>query len=291
MKHLISKFHIITVLTALTILPLSSCGRHTTGSTTQSIIVSVEPLRTIVSAVAGPQWEVSSIVESGADPENFDPPVSTLRKAAASKALFTTGFLPFEKTVINRIGGDNTQVFDISDGIELIEGTHGDDIVDPHIWASLRNAQVIARNTGNALASLDPEHSSEYAHRADSVVDVYSRADIRMDSLLRRVPNRAFLIRHPALTYFARDYLLEQVAVGADNKDLTVGALRNAIEEAGAVGAIAYFVESPAERDRAAGITSELGVPVIIFNPLNPDIIGQLNEVAGAISAESARPL
>lgn len=292
MNHTLLRHFSLGVLTVLTLVSVSSCGRRTAGAVNRTAMVSVEPLRDIVSAVAGPGWQIGTVVEAGADPENFDPPVSVLSRIAKADALFTTGFLPFEQTVITRIGTTGPQVSTISHGIELIEGSHGDEHgVDPHIWTSLRNAQIMAQNTCKALSELDPAHADDYSRRADSLTAVYSRADLRIDSMLRRTTDRAFLIRHPALTYFARDYLLEQIAVGADNKELSIGAVRRAIEDAGAAGAAVYFVESESERDRAQTIAAELGIPAVIFNPMDADIIRQLTDIAEAVSAERARPL
>lgn len=269
----------------------ASCGRRTAGASVRTAVVSVEPIRAIVSAVAGPQWQVTSLVGPGADPESFDPSVNAVRRAAEAQALFTTGFLPFEQTVIGRIADHDTKVVSVSDGIELIEGSHGGEAVDPHVWGSLRNAQVIARNAASAFGSIDPDHASDYTQRADSLMAVYIRADQRIDSMLRRVPVRAFLIRHPSLTYFARDYLLEQIAVGADNKDLSVAAVRRAVEDAGAAGAAVYFVESDGELERASALASELEIPTVLVNPMDADIVGQLTGAAAAISAGRARPM
>ena len=48
----------------------------------------------------------------------------------------------------------------------------------------------------------------------------------------------SFLVWHPSLSYFARDYGLHQIALGgAEHKEVSIPALREAIEEARGSGA------------------------------------------------------
>ena len=110
------------------------------------------------------------------------------------------------------------------------------------------------------------------------------RADVRIDSMLRLAPARAFIVRHPSLSYFSRDYLLEQVAVGADNKELSVASVKRALDEAGRARAAVFFVESPADVARVEPLAADLGIGVEVFNPMDPDIVQQLTAVASKIS-------
>lgn len=281
------KSYIVTAFAAIMLAACAGQGKHASGKYTA--VVSVEPLREIVGTVAGPGWEVTSLLQPGSDPETFDPTVATLRRVADADAFFTTGLLAFEQSLAGRLDKDGDGAVALSDGVSLIDGTHGDYIADPHIWASVRNAQVMARNAAEGLAAADPAHAGDYRLRADSLIAVYSRVDRRIDSMLRLTPARAFLVRHPSLTYFARDYMLEQVAVGADNKELSIASVRRAIDEAGQARAAIFFVESEEDIKRVSQIASDLDIPVSVFNPLSSDIAGQLTEVATKIAERNPR--
>src|SRR5699024_9694085 len=113
------------------------------------------------------------------------------------------------------------QVFDTSTGVDLIFESafdHGDHRheggVEPHIWNSTANALIIAGNTFKALTVLDKENEAYYKARYDSLCQRIEQTD----SLIRQtlsVPgaDRAFIIYHPALSYFARDYGLHQISI------------------------------------------------------------------------------
>ena len=81
--------------------------------------------------------------------------------------------------------------------------------------------------------------------------------------------------------------MLEQVAVGADNKDLSVTSVKKALEEAGRAQAATFFIESESERTRANALASDLDIPVAVFAPMSADIVGGLTQVAEAIANSS----
>ena len=110
------------------------------------------------------------------------------------------------------------QVFDMSQGISLIrdEGhTHEGHVhaggVEPHVWNSPTNARIIARNVCDALCRLDSLNAPFYTARLDSLNGVIDRTDSIVRSILADAASHTFLIYHPALSYFARDYGLTQL--------------------------------------------------------------------------------
>ena len=61
------------------------------------------------------------------------------------------------------------KLFDNSEGISLIRGTHSHgDVehstdIDPHTWTSVKNAKTIAANMYKAVVALDPENKPYYS--------------------------------------------------------------------------------------------------------------------------------
>lgn len=130
------------------------------------------------------------------------------------------------------------QVFDTSTGVDLIFESafdHGDHRheggVEPHIWNSTANALIIAGNTFKALTVLDKGNEAYYKARYDSLCQRIEQTD----SLIRQtlsVPgaDRAFIIYHPALSYFARDYGLHQISIEEGGKEPSPAHLKGLMD-------------------------------------------------------------
>ena len=117
------------------------------------------------------------------------------------------------------------KVFDTSKGIDPIyeeEHNHGDHHhgggIEPHIWNSTRNASIIADNIYAALCRLDSTNAPYYKHRLDSLQGIITRTDNELRGLLQHA-DTTFLIYHPALSYFARDYGLNKSASKKEEKN------------------------------------------------------------------------
>lgn len=281
----------------ITLLSLSFCGcggrvsSDATDNDPHRAVVSIEPLRLLVADVAGEGWMVESLAGAGANPETFDPTVSTMRTVDAATLFFTTGSLGFESDIIRRMSHAGSVTVNLAEAIVPVTGTHHDhnhsdgddhaDIADPHIWNSLRNAAAITRLIGSSLAHADSVNADYYIRRADSIAALYQRADSAMASVIK--PQTAFLTGHPSLSYFARDYHMRQISVGADNKELSVGAMRQALAGAKSGNASVYFAESTADSARMSSLARQAGVTIVVINPLDPDIRHTLNRAAEAL--------
>ena len=195
------------------------------------ITVTIEPLRYFTEAIAGDEFTVVSMVPKGSSPETYDPTPQQLVDLAQSKAYFRIGYIGFEQTWTEKLtdNAPHLQFFDMSENVELIlddthahhhkdghvhEGhTHAGG-VEPHIWNSTINAQIIAGNILNALCAIDKANESVYMERYNVLIRQIEHTDSLICQMLSS-PNadRAFMIYHPALSYFARDYNLNQIPI------------------------------------------------------------------------------
>ena len=221
-----------------TCLLMAACtGRSSQASnddeTKPVITVTLEPQRYFTEAIAGDKFKVVSMVPKGSSPETYDPIPQQLVSLGDSKAYFRIGYIGFEQTWMDRLMNNtpHIQVFDTSKGIDLIlnndDHAHGHNshdghihAVEPHVWNSTGNALIIAGNTYKALSQLDKANEPYYRNRYDSLCQRIQHTD----SLIRRqlsTPEaaKAFMIYHPALSYFARDYGLHQISIEEGGKN------------------------------------------------------------------------
>ena len=269
------------------------------GGERLDVAVSIEPLRYFVSAIGGDSVDISVVMPRGADPETFEPGVTAMKKMHSADVLLTTGLLPFEKR-LESAGSESTLRFGVSDGVRLIYGTHdaanhghgaaaGGEThahgeADPHVWSSVENARIIAGNVVDALVSADPEHGGYYRERGRVL-------QARLDSLAgvwhQRVAAKsgdAFVVWHPALSYFARENGLRQIALNVDNKENSSLRLRDVIEEARSQGARALFVAKGVNPTQTVTVAAELGVRPVEIDVMSSDWEGEMEKVVNAIA-------
>lgn len=257
------------------------------------ITVTIEPLRYFTEALANDRFEVVSMVPKGSSPETYDPTPQQLANLSQSKAYFRIGHIGFEQTWIDRLtdNAPHLQFFDTSHGIDLIYDTHESDEhdhhhggVEPHIWNSTTNAVIIAGNIAKALCAIDKEYENVYMER---YAELCQRIE-RIDSLIRlqlKSPkaDKAFLIYHPALSYFARDYELTQISIEDNGKEPSLTHLKQLMHICRQERIRIIFVQPEFDQRNAQLIAQQIGAEIITLNPLAYDWEAEMLHTAKAL--------
>lgn len=275
----------------LTLFICCACGHTPQQSEKPVITVTLEPLRYFTEAIAGDCFEVVSIVPKGSSPESYDPTPQQLVNLSKSQAYLRIGYIGFEQAWMKKLETNypTMKVYDTSKGVELIreEGHHHGNHyheggVEPHIWNSTQNASVIADNIYAALCEMDADHQPEYKQRLDSLKQVIARTDADVRTLLANADS-TFLIYHPALSYFARDYGLHQISIEEGGKEPSPATLKTLIETCRREGAQIIFVQQEFDQRNAQLIADELGIEIVPINPLSHDWAEEMLRVASAL--------
>jgi ABC-type Zn uptake system ZnuABC Zn-binding protein ZnuA len=287
----------LVVLAALGVFSLTSC-RQTSPPTERTLTVTVEPQRYFTEAVAGNRFKVVCMVPKGVSPETYDPTPSQLVALSRSEAYLRIGYIGFETTWMERLTDNHPQlrVFDTSEGIDLIrsdDSVHDHEgeatpshFVEPHVWTSPANARTIVANTCRALTTLDPDGKAYYEARRDSIDDVIAHTDSLIAALLDTAADRAFLIFHPALTYFARDYDLLQVAIEEEGRAPSPAYLKQLIDVCRFLNIRTIFVQPEFDTHQAQLIAAETDTRIVRIYPLAYEWQAQLLRVAEALRGE-----
>ena len=88
MRHI---FHLFLLL----LLSLSACKGGRTSSEKPILTVSIEPLRWVVSHIAGEDYEVTTLMPQGASPETYEPTPRQMINLSQSEILFSVGTMGF----------------------------------------------------------------------------------------------------------------------------------------------------------------------------------------------------
>ena len=275
----------------LTLFILSACGNTTQKSEKPILTVTLEPLRYFTEAIAGDNYEVVSMVPKGSSPESYDPTPQQLVNLSKSQAYFRIGYIGFEQAWMKKLEANcpNMKVYDTSKGIDLIRDKghwHGDHFheggVEPHVWNSIQNALIIADNIYQALCELDSTHQEDYQKRLDVLKQTIRQTDANVRTLLENADS-TFLIYHPALSYFARDYGLKQVSIEEGGKEPSPAQLKALIETCRNENVHTIFVQQEFDQRNAQLIANELGVNIVSINPLSYDWVKEMIRIAEAL--------
>ena len=275
----------------LTLFILSACGNTTQKSEKPILTVTLEPLRYFTEAIAGDSYEVVSMVPKGSSPESYDPTPQQLVNLSKSQAYFRIGYIGFEQAWMKKLEANcpNMKVYNTSKGIDLIRDKghwHGDHFheggVEPHVWNSTQNALIIADNIYQALCELDSTHQEDYQKRLDVLKQTIRQTDANIRTLLENADS-TFLIYHPALSYFARDYGLKQVSIEEGGKEPSPAQLKALIETCRNENVHTIFVQQEFDQRNAQLIANELGVNIVSINPLSYDWVKEMIRIAEAL--------
>lgn len=269
------------------------CALLIIGCTTKSdsdektIFVTITPMQSIIEEITAGDFDIEVIVPKGASPETFEPTPKQVTSFSDAEFIFSTGLIDFEKSLVERISGD-AEVVNLSNGIELIAGScsHGNHQhkhgVDPHIWTSPRALRTMVTNAHKAIMAHYPD-SVKYTEATGRLLERIDALDTYCATRIKAEGVEAMMIYHPAYTYYARDYGIEQIAIEHDGKEPSLRQTTALIEKAKEHGVKAIFRQPQYSEDKVRAIANDAGAEIIITDPLAEDILGEIERVTEII--------
>lgn len=268
---------------------LSACSPQP-ASQEKTLYVSILPIRSLVKEIVGEDFRIEVLVPPGASPETFEPTPRQFIGLNEAQLVFNVGLLEFETALLDKIE-DRTKIVNLSRGIVRIEGScahagrngsdhaHG---VDPHVWTSPRALQRMAENAYEAIHARWPD-SAKYTANHARLQEELRQLDLRTAEKIARSGIRYFIIYHPALTYYARDYGLRQEAVEADGKEPSAKRLTALIRQArkDGIGRILYQSQFPVSVVET--IARDIGAECTEIDPLREDAIANIDSITDLI--------
>jgi ABC-type Zn uptake system ZnuABC Zn-binding protein ZnuA/ABC-type lipoprotein release transport system permease subunit len=249
----------------------------------QCVAVTVEPQRYFAEKIAGDRFDVHTVVPAGQSPETYDPAPHEMVRLSRSRAYFRIGRIGFEQVWMQTIRENNPHLtfFDLSGGIRWIGGddtAHEDGAAhthhhhckeDPHIWNATTGARVIARNTLQAFVSLDPANEDAYRAGYRQLLREIDETEHLLHAMLDTLTCRTFIIYHPALTYFADEFRLTQLAIESEGKEPSAASMKTLVDRAKEAQVRVVFVQQEFDRKHAEQVAKEIGARVVTINPLD----------------------
>lgn len=275
----------ITILLTIALLAVACASK--TESTQKTIFVTITPMQAIVEEITMGDFNVEVIVPKGASPETFEPTLKQVAAISDAEFIFSSGLINFEQNLINSINGDG-EVVNLSKGVELIAGScsHGNHEhkhgVDPHIWTSPRTLRTMILNAHDAIIAHYPD-STKYTAATERLLARLDELDNYCASRIANSGVDAIMIYHPAYTYYARDYGIQQIAIEHDGKEPSLRQTTELINRAHQYN-IRYILRQPQySEDKVRAIAKDAGAEIIVTDPLAEDIMGEIKRVTDII--------
>ena len=201
---------------------------------TVTVTVTISPYKYFVDQIAKGKVDVNVMVSNGNNPETYEPYAQQMMELSKSALYLKVGSIGFEQTWMKKLqdNAPDMKVIDTSVGIKPAKTPGGN--IDPHVWMSCSNARIIASNILKALCELEPKNKAFFEKNYQSLLSIIDKRDSTIKESFKKDPDlvRKFVIYHPILTYFARDYQLEQLAIEEEGREPSASQLKSLIERA-----------------------------------------------------------
>lgn len=253
----------------------------------KTIFVTITPMQSLIQEITMGDFVVEVIVPKGASPETFEPTPKQVTAFNDAEFIFSTGLIDFEQSLVRRINGD-AKVVNLSKDIELIAGScshghhHHHHGVDPHVWTSPRALRTMITNAHNAIITHYPD-SVKYSEATEQLLERIDALDTYCAARIAEAGVKAMMIYHPAYTYYARDYGIEQIAIEHDGKEPSLRQTTSLIERAKQHNIKTIFRQPQYSEEKVRAIANDAGSKIIVTDPLSEDILNEIERVTGII--------
>lgn len=285
------KISILTLFVGGLIRLLSACSAAPAEA--PIVTVSIEPQKYLLEQITGDKVDIRTLIANGANPENYDPSLTHIMNLRKSIGFLRMGNIGFEAALLDKIREEDPElpIFNTSAGVVPITGTHSHggikhEEVDPHTWTSVKNAKIIVKNMLDAMVTVDPSNKGYYRRNYEKFVQRLDSLDRDFESRLAPHAGEHFMVWHPSLSYFARDYGLEQISAGnAENKESSLSMIRETIDHADTDHAKVFFYQKDLDNRQAEVMSRQLGLRRVSINPLSYDWESEMCAITDALTA------
>lgn len=284
----------VALLLLSTLLLAYSCKKKPENH--RIVSVSILPQKYLIEKIADDYLQVNVMVPPGMNPATSDLSTEQLRKLYDSDLCFTIGHLPFEQIHLYPVLSDrqDIRVVNHSQGMDLLKGScghshdesHHHEGTDPHIWLSPRNYKTMATTVCQVLSERYPEQADKFRQNYEQLLQEIDRVDQKARQVFEAQSQKVFLIYHPALTYFAADYGLEQISIENEGKEPNPAHLKKIIDLAREKKIRLIFIQSQFDATNAETIAREIDGRIIPIDPLAENWTGELLRWIGIFDPE-----
>ena len=264
----------------LGVLLIAGCTGRAPAPGTPAAAATIAPLADVVARVAGPGWDVRTIVPPGVSPHVFEPTPKEVRLVARARLVVTVGAgydgwaakLAAACASDARLfdGGKAAGIVALGEGEAHGEDADGDLGHDPHWWLSPPLVAKILPALAEELSAIDPAGAAGYRDRAAAFAAELSRLDAEIARTLRPVAGSSIVTAHNAWAYFADRYGLKPAGSiePVPGREPSPREIQSLVLAARREGLRTLFTEPQFPLEAARVVADEAGLRVAMVDPV-----------------------
>ncbi len=240
-----------------------------TAQTAPSVLVTVQPVHSLVAGVMDGVGAPALLLPAGATPHSYSLRPSDARKLARADLVIRVG-QALETFLTKPLANIATRARVIT----LMRTGRDDHSTDPHIWLDPNQARRIVRQVTVAIRRLDPENAGVYDSNARKTLARIVRLDTAIAADLETVRTTPYIVFHEGYRHFERHFRLKNVAAITVSPEKKPGArrLRRIRAIIGAQNIKCVFAEPQFSPSLARAITRGTNARVASLDPLGAGI-------------------
>jgi zinc transport system substrate-binding protein len=211
-----------------TALSLSACGSSANSSSADKqpqsklkVVVSFNAMKEFAQAIGKDKVDIQTIIPDGTEPHDFEPKANDLEGLSTAKVFIYNGFgmeNSWMDKALQAVNNKNLIIVEASKGATPITNTDPEVIkddgqYDPHVWVSLKGAEIEAKNIKDAFVAADPGNKDYYEKNYSDFYNQLEQLYNEYDKKFASVTDKSFVTGHAAFGYLARDFGLKQNSV------------------------------------------------------------------------------
>lgn len=280
----------------------SSCSKKPSENAIadKGIIVTIAPQHYLIDKLTNSALPVKVLVPSGVDMHTFEPAPEQMANLMHARIWFKIGD-GIEKKIERPLEklADGPRIASSQEGIALISMAshhhhdhshqHGAKCCsgdkDIHTWLSPLLLISHAENIKKQLIEFYPEKKDLLDANFEQLKSELHAVDATIRGRLQGAP-KAILVSHPALTYFCKDYGLEQVSIEYEGKEPNPQDLTKILAQSREKNIGLVFLEKSSSNKGAFLVAQQLAAKTVEIDPHGYDVIEQLLKITDAIASQ-----
>jgi zinc transport system substrate-binding protein len=235
------------------------------------VSVTFDAMKEFVEAVGKDKVDISTIIPDGTEPHDFEPKAQDLVVLSTAQVFVYSGFgmEAWAGNAIKAAKNKNLIAVEASSGATPIKSIdpdtkqeHGQ--YDPHIWISLKGAEIETKNIKDALVKADPKDTDFFENNYNEFNSQLEALYNEYNTKFKAVKDKSFVTGHAAFAYLCRDFGLTQNSVEDVFADGEPSAQRlvQLIDYCKKNKVKTVFVEDMVSPDVSQTLASEVGAKV-----------------------------
>lgn len=296
MKKILSKIISFVLIISL----FTACGKDNVKNNQkeekQTIYTSFYALQSVTKEIVGDKMEVKNLIPNGQGVHHWEPTAKDMKDLYKGSVILVNGLNLETWTEKFKSALTDLKLVEVSKGVNLLETAHhheegedhehehehehkgeNKDVVkpmtekeekhhshgkyDPHIWLSLRNMKVVAKNICEQVISMDKANESYYKENLKKVENRLDELDKKYSDELKNSRTKSIITSHEAFAYLFNDYGLKQIAIEGLNSESEpdLAKMKSIVEQAKKEGLKYVFYEELSESKVEETIAKEIG--------------------------------